>query len=109
MRFVLKAIFFLAVVAAFIPRQLDAEAGVPTPQAAELERASEIAAQALASRSQQDTAGAFCAQRPALCDTARESAAAARLVGGVAVSQARRALAESAAQPAPETVAAPAQ
>lgn len=114
MRFVLKAIFFLAVVAAFIPRQPDAEAGTTAQAAAPVEAvAAETAApepvgvqidlqpEALA-------AGPLCAQQPGLCDVARESAAAARLIGGVAASQARRAFDEAMAQP-PAAAPTPAQ
>ncbi|GEM_PF-4696662 len=94
MRFVLKAIFFLAVVAAFIPRQPDGGAVAPADTAAEARR----------------SAGDFCSRKPGLCEAAQESATAARLVGGIAVQQARYAIAESAASAqadAPEDVPAP--
>ncbi len=109
MRFILKAIFFLAVVAAFIPRQPGAEAA---PHAAV-----EIQIPEIVNIAPQQAADDFCAERPALCAAARESAMAARLVGGIAVQQARHALADAMAAdaagtpletvPAPETTPAP--
>jgi hypothetical protein len=91
MRFVLKAIFFLAVVAAFLPRQLEAEAA---PQPAMTEPAGVETA-----------AGAFCDHRPALCQTAEESAFALRVAGDIAVAQARQMIAEAVAEPVAATPA----
>lgn len=92
MRFVLKAIFFLAVVAAFIPRTPSAESAslAVTPEVADMESA----------------AGDFCSQKPAVCQAAGESAVAARIVGEIAVEQARQMLAEAVAEPAAAPAAA---
>lgn len=85
MRFVLKAIFFLAVAAAFIPRSPSAESVAPpeTPALTDVETA----------------AGDFCERKPAVCQMAGESAFVARVVGGMAVEQARQMMAEAAAEP----------
>ena len=88
MRFVLKALFFLAVVAAFLPRQPGAEAA-SQPAAVE-PQVVETAAEE------------FCDRRPALCQTAEESAFAVRIVGGLAAAQARQMIADATAGGPPE-------
>jgi len=114
MRFILKAIFFLAVVAAFIPRPSGGDAGGPPAERAEagpppaqtnpIDSVPAPAPVDLAAGAEEAAAG-FCADKPALCQTARESVTAARLVGGVAVQQARQAMEADAAKP--DTSAAP--
>lgn len=80
MRFVIKAIFFLAVVASFIPR---GSGGTSSPEAEPALEIRDIAS------------GELCERQPSVCAAAQESAIAAKVIGKMAFEQARLAISQA--------------